>query len=411
MTIVKNSPFIGQFKIPKDLSEFRYFKISSRYFPTTEDYELEDFLSSFSIHTEQATLRSTKNKIGGVINLGEALNSLASYIPPLEIYPTILENSVGFVFGVPKSGKTCFCENLLLSIAAGRSSFFGHRLNANNRATLFISLEEFYLKRLLRNQKQLGQFSNSEQEEIKHNYRICNQDFKRSVYDRDEWHYLEEHIALHNPIITVIDSLSRLTPNSNADEETAKKIMLRLREIAQKNNTAIIIINHTPKGRNEHPLDQFSMSGSRILMQDADFILGINHIRGARYIKTTASRYSDHDHEDVDIFELTNIQGIKKLKTVNEESLFKPADGRENTDKRELILEAIKKLNKGNREGIEKKDVLKALPGISTSTFYHNLKKMNQDNIVEIEGSKIIPPSDNTAETLGTSDNDDFKYY
>jgi hypothetical protein len=71
------------------------------------------------------------------------------------LYSGIQKNSIGFVFGPSKSAKTIFCENLGLSIAAGKGDYLGLPINSENRKVLFASLEEFYSGRTDRNAKQI----------------------------------------------------------------------------------------------------------------------------------------------------------------------------------------------------------------------------------------------------------------
>jgi len=56
----------------------------------------------------------------------------------------IKEKSFGLVFGPSKSGKTIFSENLAMSLAVGRDSFFGKKLSGKPKKVFFIGLEEFW---------------------------------------------------------------------------------------------------------------------------------------------------------------------------------------------------------------------------------------------------------------------------
>jgi ABC-type iron transport system FetAB ATPase subunit len=68
--------------------------------------------------------------------LGKMMEKVKHEPPQQLIYSGIKENSVGFIFGPSKSGKTTFTENLGLSIASGQFEYLGRPINARNPKVL-----------------------------------------------------------------------------------------------------------------------------------------------------------------------------------------------------------------------------------------------------------------------------------
>jgi KaiC/GvpD/RAD55 family RecA-like ATPase len=312
--------------------------------------------------------------------LGAVIEFYANTTPPPILIRGIKVGSIGFVFGVPKSGKTTYVEHLLLSIAAGRTDFNGYPLNCPNRVCLFVSFEENAWGRLERNQLQLNDFTEDEQKSIKENYIVSNQDMPRFVLASKDWKALEDEIAYYKPGILVIDSVSRLTLEDNGNEEVAKLIMKKLREICVQYDCTVIIINHTPKGVTEKQLSIASMSGSRIFMQEADFLIGINRtISNSRYVKLVCARYDKDDYDTVDAFVLNENQCIEITGQVFETEIMSENDGRVDNGNSDAILEEMQKVAEGKKTDIVDVDDLKHLHETGTmskQTFYKSVSKL-----------------------------------
>ncbi len=80
-------------------------------------------------------------------------------------------------------------------------------------------------------------------------------------------------------------SLSRLYSGGIEDSGLAKQVSLRLRELTNKLKITLIVIHHTPKQTGK-PITIDSLAGSRILAQEADFLIGVGKTPdGRRYYK------------------------------------------------------------------------------------------------------------------------------
>lgn len=312
-------------------------------------------------------------------SLGEMLDKYKNEPPVPLIIPGIKEASMGFVFGPPKSGKTIYLENLLLSVAAGKGQFNGYPLRSNNRKVLFVSYEEITRFRMERAEKQRLNFTPEEQVQISKNYFVSNQNMPRYVLGKQEWKALSDEIELRKPGIVVIDSLSRLTMDDNGDEENAKQIAKQLSDLATTFQCTVIVINHTPKGTNERPLTVFSMSGSRIFMQEANFLIGINKAPdNTRYIKIVASRYDRDGYDTVDTFTFDNNLGIQMTGKEYESNILATFDGRHNTANRDIVLSEIQKVvTKSGKNAFKSSDLKHLLKpsGLMAKPTYNGIIK------------------------------------
>src|SRR5438045_8604750 len=75
----------------------------------------------------------SNSKIRRAHSLGDAIDYHANTPPPPILIRGIKVGSIGFIYGVPKSGKTTYTEHLCISIAAGRAAFNGYHVVCPNR--------------------------------------------------------------------------------------------------------------------------------------------------------------------------------------------------------------------------------------------------------------------------------------
>jgi len=258
----------------------------------------------------------------------------------------VKEGSMGFVFGPPKSGKTVFLESLLQNLSVGRNAFMGFELEPVPKKCLFISLEEGGKDyRYERNVNQFGLFNEEEKELIFENFIASDHGLPQFITGASDWDLLEEAILESEAKIVVIDSLNRLTSDSNADEQIAKLTSQKLRELAENCNVTLFVINHVPKEKINQELHQNSMSGSRIYASEADFLIGINRTaNNSRYSKLIVSRYDKDDIETVNKFEINDSQSVHFLGKVVEKSLFMDIDGRYDNKNETLIFDEMKRI-------------------------------------------------------------------
>lgn len=236
------------------------------------------------------------------IPLGELLDRIKDEPPRKFVYPGMHENGFGLVYGLAKTGKTVFCENFGMSIAAGREEFLGKPINIDNRKVLFMSLEENYTGRGERNKVQLGAFNESERESILKNYYVVNEHVPRIIETDADWQIITRQIEEVKPGIVFLDSLTRVVSDIE-NLESAKPAMLRLRQMAEDYKVTVVVIHHSIKIDYAQPMTIQNLAGSRVVSQESDFVIGINKsITNQRYIKLLFTRYDRDDQEKVDLF-------------------------------------------------------------------------------------------------------------
>jgi len=243
------------------------------------------------------------------------IETLKTLPKPKYLFRGIIEPSVGIFFGPSKSGKTTLVENLLFSIAAGRSEFLGDAISASKPKVLLVSLEEFYRNRTARNERQIQHFTDQYglNPSWSQNIYVIDDSFPRYFVLEEHWTLLEKEIERIQPIAVMIDSLTRLTVDAIEESTVASKLMKRLREIAYKNKVALIIIHHSQKLDNK-PITLASLAGSRVVGQEVDFIFGVNRTSDhTRYLKDVAFRYAPDDSEHVLKFSINDHLGVKSL--------------------------------------------------------------------------------------------------
>ncbi|MBK8522451.1 MAG: AAA family ATPase [Chitinophagaceae bacterium] len=296
------------------------------------------------------------------------------------IYSGIKENSVGFVFGPAKSGKTILCENLGFSIAAGLDSYLGRPIEIENRKVLFISLEEFYPDRTERNEKQTNKLVEEMGFEWINNYRVVNENMPRYISLVEDREMLHTIFQEEKPGTVFIDSLSRLYSGSIEDSATAKELMRKLRELANSTKTTIVIIHHTPKMHDSTPLTIASLAGSRMIGQEADFAIGINKtMNNTRYLKDVAFRYASDNKETVDVIKLTDELWFEKIEEVQEGKLLACSDGRRNDANRNRVLDFIISKSEINNGIVKTSDINEGIDGISKQAIAEILKSLATD--------------------------------
>jgi hypothetical protein len=120
----------------------------------------------------------------------------------------------------------------------------------------------------------------------------------------------------------------------------AKEVSERLMELTYENKITLVAIHHTPKEK-DSPITIESLAGSRVLAQEADFMIGINKFSsGRRYMKDVAFRYKQ-ESEAVIEFSITEDLLIKPEQNTNEVSLLSDLDRRTDSTNRHLILNYV----------------------------------------------------------------------
>lgn len=267
------------------------------------------------------------------------IRELYKTMPPKKmLWSGVKEKSFGLVFGPSKSGKTIFSENLAISIAIGRNSYFDYPLDGIPKKILFIGLEECWENRVERNLSQFDALSEEEQLLMNENYLFQPIDYAKFIVTDENWEILFKTIENSGAEVVFIDSITRLTLEKLEEGKVAGKIMSKLRTISQDLNITLFAIHHTPKLHGS-PIVMDSIKGSSVFAQESDFAIGINRTdKKHRYIKNVFFRYSNDDDEFVKEFVIEPNAWLDLSGEVDEDEILGRSDRRKAQDKRDLVL-------------------------------------------------------------------------
>jgi len=315
------------------------------------------------------------------------IRELYKVTPPKKmLWSGIKEKSFGLVFGPSKSGKTIFCENLAISIAVGRDSYFDYSLDGIPKKVLFIGLEEFWDNRAERNIKQFETLTEEEQLLMDENYCFQPIDYTKFIITEENWNTLSETIGKSGAEVVFIDSITRLTLEKLEDGKVAGKIMSNLRTISQDLNVTIFAIHHTPKLHGS-PIVMDSIKGSAVFAQESDFAIGINRTeKSHRYMKNVIFRYAPHDDEFVKEFKINDNAWLELADEVEEDEILLRTDRRRAEDKRDLVrdfFDANPNISYSYMEAIENLKPKIGLQDRQIKTYLSELSKANK-----IDGSE-----------------------
>lgn len=296
--------------------------------------------------------------------------------PTPKIWSGIKAGSFGYVFGPSKSGKTTICENLGLSIAAGFTSFLGLPVDTKQQKVLFISLEEYWVYRTERNKKQIALIKDGAPAGFEKYYLTVKEEFPRLIFFDKDWEEMRDTIIKSESKIVFIDSLTRMNFESIEESKNAVAISIKLRELSAKLNITLIVIHHTHK-QYGNPITIDSLAGSRVLAQEADFLIGINRgTAGSRYYKEVAFRYERENDETVIPFTMDDSCWVVPQTPIKENALlYDPgSDGRKDETNQKIVEDTIREKVDATNPTITTADLKLALvdTGLMTNPTLHS---------------------------------------
>lgn len=315
------------------------------------------------------------------INFSQAREMYKTMPPKKMLWSGVVENSFGLVFGPSKSGKTIFCENLAMSIAIGRKSYFDYPLEGVPKKVLFISLEESFGNRLGRNILQFEALNSEEQTLMDENYDIQELDFPQFIVTKENWDNLYELIGVSGAEVVFIDSITRMNHGKLEDGKIAQEIMSRLRIISQELKVTLFAIHHTPKLYG-NPITMDSIKGSAVFAQESDFAIGVNRTDAKhRYIKNVFFRYENDDDEFVKEFAINQDAWLEQSDDVEEVEILRRTDRRRAVDKRDVVKDYFNSNPEVCYSLNEAVEVLKPIVGLKErqiKTYLSDLSKANK---------------------------------
>lgn len=271
------------------------------------------------------------------IKFSQAREMYAKMPPRHFLWSGVQEKSFGLVFGPAKSGKTIFCENLAISFAIGRESYFGYPLDGIPKKVLFIGLEEIFESRLKRNILQFETLTDDEKLLMDENFDVQAIEFPKFIKSEQNWELLKQTIKESGAEIVFIDSITRMNHGKLEDSRTAEEIMQSLRTLSQDLKITLFAIHHTPK-LHESPITMDSIKGSSVFAQESDFAIGIRRTdHKHRYFKNVYYRDANDDDEFVKEFEINPNVWLEYSGEADEDEILRRSDRRRAHNKSDLI--------------------------------------------------------------------------
>lgn len=314
--------------------------------------------------------------------LGEMIERYEKEPEPQYIWRGIQEGTFGFIFGPSKSGKTTVCECLAMAIVSGQQTFLGTPLKLKDKKVLMISLEEFWYNRTQRNNEQVSHYNpnRTEKPQWLANFMVVTPEFPREAGSAENWNILTDTIRQSEAKVVIIDSLTRLYDGAIEESRIAKPVCMKLRKLKDELKITLIIIHHTLKiGEKAITLD--SLAGSRVIAQEADFLIGVNRVLNEdRYVKDVAYRYAQEADEAV-LFDINDKRVVEVKGTSPEFKIFMEEDGRKVSHNRYLVKESVKELKDDQCivHSSDLKDHLVSTRVISKPTLHKLLNEMVRD--------------------------------
>lgn len=342
---------------------------------------------------QNSTIAPPSYSHNGVVGLDELIDRHDQEPPVPFIWSGIKKNSFGFVFGPSKSGKTTFCENLAMCLAAQLQAFFNQPITPDEYRVLFISLEEYWQNRTERNKKQTIPLNeNLGTRSWLKNYKVINELVPRQIASEADWLEIERMIVNSKANVVFIDSLSRLYEGGIEDSGLAKKVALQLRELTNKLKITLVVIHHTPKQIGK-PITQDSLAGSRMLGQEADFMIGIGkNLEGKRYFKEVSFRYRQEQQENVTVFDIDSYQWLIAGAEIPEAALLKEPDGRKDDTNPEQIFEFIHDKSISTQGETYTRELIAEFVTsaiMSKQTLYNCLDRLEKGNRITKQGKGV----------------------
>jgi predicted ATP-dependent serine protease len=367
--------------------------IKARSMESKETEVQKEISEEKQIESTGVSMTSDEVRVNYIVQIDDLISQCGEETKIPFIWNGITKGSFGYIFGPAKSGKTILCENLGLSLAANSTDFFGYNLIQENNTVLFISLEEFWKPRTERNAKQIK--SMKIDPEYKLNYYVVDDKFPRHFSSTKEWEILYETISSSSANIVFIDSLTRMIHGEIENSSLCREASIVLRDIVDKTQITLIVIHHTPK-QSGRPITIESLAGSRVLGQEADFLIGINRgVTGIRYLKEVGFRYKQENDEMVTTFDITDNLWIVPVDKTEEYKLLQEHDRRVDDKNYNIVLNIIK-INAASNKGIINSSEIEKIAVITMarSTYFQQIDKMIQKGLLiqESKGRYVYTP-------------------
>lgn len=365
---------------------------------------------------KKSNVENTKFKIRRGVDL---IHQYEQMPEPRVLWNGIIEGASGLITGVAKTGKTTFAENLALSLAVGKSDFFGKTIYGKPRKVLFINLEEKLWRIGRRNKRQISNFTKEELNLFSKNYFTGPKGFPEFLNTEKDWRKLNQYIYEVNPDVIFLDSLTHMCIGEIERSAIAQDFIQNYKRFVLSLNKTVFVIHHNTKGNNK-PMTQDNIAGSRVITQEFDFAIGFGNVptsQGGNYSCIVYNKDAEKTSSFGGLYAFDKNMWINKLKDVNIYDLYndkksKPKDGRIDTTMQELLYDFINSKYSQGSQVTSTKDLKEKFvwtQTISKQGMYDNINKLlNDEKIIRKEGSKgeYLPKLDELSDNLNEKEDE-----
>lgn len=312
------------------------------------------------------------------------------------IWKGIPEGSKGIITGVAKTGKTTFAENLAISLSVGRKEFFGEALIGEPLKVLYVNLEEGYRLFARRNSKQIALLNENEKKLFYENYISIPEGFPEFLNEDADWEILREYISSSGADVVFIDSLSHMCVGEIEKSVIAQKFVQKFRENIIELGKTFIIIHHNTKG-NERPSAQDNIAGSRFILQEFEFAIGLENIptsKGGNYMCMLYNKYIEKDDTTAFLYKVNGSGWVDYLGKRNKFELYveerlQKTDRRVDTTSKDLIYNYFVSIDSQGSTTISSDQLMNKFVASNTmakDTLYNNIGKLlDEEKIVKVK--------------------------
>lgn len=331
-----------------------------------------------------------ENKIKFPVTSGMDIIKRVENEPPLKmLWGDIPKNSIGLIVGQAKTGKTTFAENLAISLATGKKSYFNQELQGIPQKVLFLNFEESYRLRGQRNQKQVRSLNEKEKDLFAENFMSIPEGFPEFLNEEKDWEAVKSYIAQINPDVVFMDSITRMCIGEIEKSSVAQKFFNKMHKYIFSDDRTFICVHHAVKN-NSKPIGMNLIGGSRVVTQEFEYGFGMStypRSNGNHYGAMLFNKYKEFDPEKAFVYKINNEGWVDFIKEDNAYKLFygsktEPKDGRIDERNRDLILKTIESLGSPDSPAVSSsrliKNLVKEKKKMSRSTFFENLKILKQ---------------------------------
>lgn len=326
-----------------------------------------------------------------IIRAADLHKKLKEEPEPKIVWNGIVEGSKGLIVGVSKTGKTTLAENLAISLAVGKTEFFGYPLQGIPEKVLFINLEESYRVRGRRNIKQISTLSAEEYELFDQNYFSTPEDFPEFMTSESNWNYLHDYIKAVDPKYVFIDSLSHMFEGQIENSDPSMKFVKKFRDYVTVLGKTVIVVHHNTKG-NDRPIAQDSIAGSRVIAQEFEYAIGLANVptsKGGNYLCKLYNKYFENDENAATIYKVNENNWVQSIGMANKFDLYKETvtDYRFDSSNKDTVYNYItSQISQTGQDSINASELTKQFVEtrvMSKDTLYKSLGKLIDENKID----------------------------